>query len=237
MTFTEFFSQDFNQFLLEQKGLPFPALVLLGLSAGLLSSLSPCVLSLLPLNLAYIGTEKITSRKDAFKKASLFVIGVSLVLSLLGVFSSLAFAVFAEFRSILNLTIGVFILFMALIVLGVIHIPLPRIVDTMPKANPFIIGLIFALISSPCSSPILFGVLTLASSSGSIYKSILIMFAYSLGYTAIIFFASLSMGLVKQLDWFKRNHELVTKFSAAVLAITGIFYVFLGLRPYLTSTT
>ena len=119
---------------------------------------------------------------------------------------------------------------MAIMVLGWIELPLPRFFKEMPQANPFVIGLIFALISSPCSSPVLFGVLSMASTAGSVAASVLVMFFYSLGYTAIIFFASLSVGLMKQLDWFKQNHLLITRISAAVLAIAGIFYLYLGLQ-------
>ncbi|MCH2227234.1 MAG: cytochrome c biogenesis protein CcdA [Candidatus Caenarcaniphilales bacterium] len=231
MILPEFFAENFNQFLLtKQNSIPFIWMLSLGLIGGLLSSLSPCVLSLLPLNLAYIGTIDIEDRRQAFNKAILFVLGVSLVLSLLGAFSSLAFAVFSEFRSALNIGIGVFIIFMAIMVLGWIELPLPRFFKEMPQANPFVIGLIFALISSPCSSPVLFGVLSMASTAGSVAASVLVMFFYSLGYTAIIFFASLSVGLMKQLDWFKQNHLLITRISAAVLAIAGIFYLYLGLQ-------
>ena len=234
MLLPEFFAEDFNQMLLsQQNAIPFPLMLLLGLAGGLLSSLSPCVLSLLPLNLAYIGTVDIEDKQEAFNKASLFVLGVSLILSLLGAFSNLAFAVFSEFRGPLNLFIGVFIIIMAISVLGLIEIPLPRFFKEMPEANPFVIGLIFALISSPCSSPVLFGVLTMASTAGSVLGSVLVMFFYSLGYTAIIFVASLSVGLMKQLNWFKANHNLVTRVSAAVLAIAGLFYLYIGVKSYI----
>ena len=233
MVLPEFFAEDFNQFLLtKQNSLPFAWMLSLGLLGGLLSSLSPCVLSLLPLNLAYIGTVDIKDKKEAFNKAALFVLGVSLILSLLGAFSALAFAVFSEFRATLNIAIGVFIIFMALVVLGFIQLPLPQVIKEMPKANPFVIGLLFALISSPCSSPVLFGVLSMASSVGSVLGSVLVMFFYSLGYTAIIFFASLSVGLMKQLNWFKEHHDLVTKTSAIILGVTGLVYLYLGIKKY-----
>jgi len=46
-------------------------LVLMSLAfiGGLVSSVSPCILAMLPLNLSYIGTRNITSRLDAFIKA------------------------------------------------------------------------------------------------------------------------------------------------------------------------
>jgi cytochrome c biogenesis protein CcdA len=58
------------------------------------------------------------------------------------------------------------------------------------------------------------------------------MFGYSLGYTAIIFTASLFTGFATQLHWFKANHNIVTKISAAVLAIMGLFYIYIGIRNF-----
>jgi|694.fasta_scaffold00001_62 cytochrome c-type biogenesis protein len=226
----EFFSNDFNQFLLvNQANTSFFLMLIFALVGGLLSSLSPCVLSLLPLNLAYIGTLDIEDKKAAFNKAAAFVLGASLVMGLLGAFSNFAFAVFSEFRSILYLIVGVIILFMALMVLGLIKIPLPQLVTRMPKLPPLFIGMLFALISSPCSSPVLFGILSMASTAGSVISSVLIMFFYALGYTAIIFFASVSVGLMKQLNWFKSNSLVVTRISAAILISAGLFYIFLAL--------
>jgi cytochrome c-type biogenesis protein len=118
---------------------------------------------------------------------------------------------------------------MALMVLGLIKIPLPQIVTRMPKLPPLFIGMLFALISSPCSSPVLFGILSMASTAGSVISSVLIMFFYALGYTAIIFFASVSVGLMKQLNWFKSNSLVVTRISAAILISAGLFYIFLAL--------
>ena len=57
---------------------------------GLIASISPCILAMLPINLSYIGTLKIKSRRDALMKVSLFVTGVIIILSLLGLVSSFA---------------------------------------------------------------------------------------------------------------------------------------------------
>jgi cytochrome c-type biogenesis protein len=224
----DFFLSEYNQYLLAKQGLPILLLAALGLIGGLISSLSPCVLSLLPLNLAYIGTAEIKNPKEAFIKALLFVIGVAMVLTLLGVFSSLAFAVFTEHRALLNLFVGLFIILMSLTVIEIIKVPLPQFFTQMPKTNPLFIGMVFALVSSPCASPILFGVLSMASTAGSVAASMLIMFMYSIGYTAIIFLASLSAGLIKQLNWFKQHHKIITKISAVLLAIIGLIYVYFG---------
>lgn len=223
------FLDDYSSFIKSQSESSFVILIALGFLGGLLSSLLPCILSLLPVNLAYIGTLNIENKFEAFKKASQFVLGVVVVLTLLGVFGSLAFAIFTEYRPQINLGVGIVILLMSLSLFEVIKLPLPQFFKSTPEVSPFIVGLIFALVSSPCSSPVLITVVTVAASFGSVVKSILLMFGYSLGYSAIIFFASLSAGLVKQLNWFKANSKLVMNISASILLVIGLFYLYFGI--------
>lgn len=208
---------------------PLQILLLFSLLAGLVSSISPCVLSLLPLNLAYIGTRDIDNKLEALAKAFQFVLGVSLVMGLMGAFSSFAFIVFTAYKAVIFTIVGIFILIMSLVILEIIKLPLPNLVKEMPVANPFVVGLLFALVSSPCSSPVLFSVLSASASLGSIAKSVAMMFVYSFGYTFIIFLASVFAGLIKQLDYFKSHSKLVNKISAAILAVMGIIYLVQGL--------
>jgi len=214
----------------QPENIPLGMLVVFAFVAGLISSLSPCVLSMLPVNLAYIASSKLETKSQAFSHASLFVLGVSVLMALLGAFSSLAFAVFTEYKSYICIVVGVFILLMALAVLEWIKLPLPQLVTRMPEANPFVVGLVFALVSSPCSSPVLFAVLGAVAALSSWFDAVLVMLAFSLGYTVVIFLACFSAGLVKQLGWFKRHNKLVMNVSAGVLALLGISYIYTGFR-------
>ena len=158
---------------------------------GLIASVSPCILAMLPLNLSYIGTRNITSRKDALIKAGMFVLGNVIILSLFGLVSSFAGLVIVEYRGHINVVVGTIILIMGLGLLGLIKIPLPQIYFDGNYFGPFGIGLTYALVSSPCASPVLFAVLAASAASGSQVLSILTMVSYALGYTIVIFLSSL----------------------------------------------
>ena len=202
----------------------------LAFAGGLISSLSPCQLSLLGVNLSYIGTREFTSRKDALIKAIAFVLGVVTVLSLLGLFSSFAGAVMIGYRGYVNIVVGVVILVMGLSLLDIIRIPLPKTPMGLPVTGPYSAGLTFALISSPCTSPVLFAVLTAAAATGSQLQSTLTMVSYALGTSAIIFFASLFAGLAKQTRVILKHSEWVMRIGSALLIIMGGFYLVNGIR-------
>lgn len=226
--------------------------LLIGLAfwGGLLASISPCILSMLPVNLSYIGTREITSRRDALIKASAFVLGVVTVLSVLGVFSSLAGFVFVKYRGYFYLLVGAIIVLMGLTLAGIIHIPLPQNrwlrtpgmtkVSSNPATSsgrqtiqstfigPYSVGLTFALVSSPCTSPVMISVLSAAAATGSQVQSIFVMASYAIGYTAIIFLASLFTGLAKQTRMLLTHSKLVVNLASAVLLVAGVYYLING---------
>lgn len=219
-----------SSFLKGTHGLPLPLLILLSFGGGLAASLTPCVLSMLPMNLSYIGTSNITSKTDALKKSLSFVFGAACIFSLLGLFASFASFIMIEFRGYVHIVIGIFILFMALSELEIVKLPLPQFITQIPHGGPFIVGMAFALASSPCASPILFAILAMASSAGSAAGGTLIMIAYSLGYTGVIFVTSVFAGIAKQFDYFKKHTKIISIVSAAVLGIIGGFFLYSGIR-------
>jgi cytochrome c-type biogenesis protein len=205
-------------------------LISLAFIGGSIASVSPCILALLPLNLTYIGTRDITSRKDAVIKAGLFVLGNIIILGLFGLVSSFAGAVMVEYRGYINVAVGAIILTMGLGLLGIIKIPLPRIDLDGSNFGPFGVGLTFALVSSPCASPVLFAVLAAAGASGSQLLAVLTMASYACGYTMIIFLASLLTGFAKQARMLLQYSENITKFGSILLILAGIYYLVTGMN-------
>ena len=219
-------------------------LMVLAFFGGLVASISPCILALLPVNLSYIGTREIQSRRDALIKASAFVLGVITVLSVLGLFSSLAAIVFVQFRGYVHVLVGALIVLMGLSLLGVVTLPLPQnrwlktaAPGTTAQASvgwrtqaiePFTVGLTFALVSSPCTSPVMVSVLAAGAATGSQWQSVLVMVCYALGYTAIIFFASLFAGLVKQARGMLTHAEAIARVASLALILVGLFYLISG---------
>lgn len=211
-------------------------LIVLAFLGGLLASISPCILGMLPVNLSYIGTLKIKSRWDAFVQASLFVLGAVTVLSLVGFFAELIGGFTIEYKGHLNIAVGLIMALMGLWLSGIISIPLPTTNIPLPKAaGSYGVGFTFALVSSPCASPVLFAVLAAASTSGSRTLAMLTMVSYALGYTMLIFLASLFTGLAKQSRKLLQHSEMVIRFGSVALIVTGVYYLFAGAKWFLGS--
>lgn len=208
-------------------------LVCLAFFGGLLASISPCILALLPINLSYIGTRNITSRRDAFIKASLFVLGVVTILSLFGLASSFAGVVMVEYRGYINIIVGFIILIMGFSLIGIIRLPLPQINVNASNLGPLGVGITFALVSSPCASPVLFAVLAASAATGSQILGTITMISYGLGYTMIIFIASLLTGLAKQTRVLLNYSELIVRVGSIALIIAGVYYLIEGTRWFL----
>ena len=116
---------------------------------------------------------------------------------------------------------------------GIFHLPLPKANFSLPVAGPYGVGLTFALVSSPCSSPVLFAVIAAAAATGSQVISVITMMAYGLGYTAVIFFASLSTGLVKQSRVLLTKSDWIIRFGSVALILAGGFYLISGIAWFL----
>jgi cytochrome c-type biogenesis protein len=203
----------------------------LAFAGGAIASVSPCILALLPVNLSYIGTLNIKSRWDAFTKAGLFVLGAVTILSLFGLVSSFAGTVMVEYRGYINIVMGLIMAVMGLW----LNIPLPQINVNLPQAGPYGVGLTFALVSSPCASPVLFAVLASAAATGSQVLGTLTMVSYALGYTLLIFLASLFTGLAKQSRNLLNHSEGIIRFGSVALILTGVYYLFTGTQWFFGS--
>ena len=77
---------------------------------------------------------------------------------------------------------------------------------------------------------LLAAVLAAAAATGSQILSTLTMVSYALGYTAVIFFASLFAGLIKQSRKLLSQSDWVIRLGSVALILAGGYYLFTGIR-------
>jgi cytochrome c-type biogenesis protein len=190
---------------------------------GLVASVSPCILGMLPVNLSYIGASRLTSRVAVVRVAATFVLGVVVVNLLLGLVSSLFFALFVQYRAPVNIGVGVVMVAMGLWLAGIIRLPTPQIATRVPSgAGSFVVGVIFALVASPCASPILVVILGAVSLAGSPLRAVGAMTLYAIGYTLVLFLASVFAGVATASRALLVHVDLISRIAAITLVLIGI---------------
>ena len=200
-------------------------------AGGLVASISPCILGMLPLNLSYIGASRLTSRTAALRVASLFVLGVVVVNVVLGLVSSLFFALFVEYRAPVNIAVGALTVVMGLWMAGLFKLPVPQLATRIPPgAGSFLVGLGFALVATPCASPILVFILGAVSLAASPLHAVVAMTFYAIGYTLVLFLASLFAGIAAASRRVLAHGELVSRTAAVLLVVIGVATVAYGVN-------
>jgi len=211
-----------------------PRLYTAAFFGGLLASLSPCILGLLPVNLSYIGALKIESKARAVGVATAFVAGVATVLIVLGLVSALFFAVFVTYRGQINLFVGVITIVMALWMLGILRLSIPSPVKKMPKGvGSYVVGVLYALVASPCASPVLIAVLGAAGATGSLVTAAVVMVLYTIGYTLVLWLASIFASFAVASRRILAHGEWITRIAGFALFLLGVGSIVYGVRQLL----
>lgn len=203
------------------------ALPLVGFVAGLLASVSPCILPLVPLNVALIGAAG-ASRRESISLSLRFVLGASVALAVLGLATDLAGWILIEQRGVVLIAAGLIMVALAAMALEIVPVPLAgRAVGGTRRLGPVLAGAAFSLVTTPCASPLIGGLLAAALAKGTPGLGAGVMIAFGLGYTALVFVAGVfGGGLIGRL----RQRSLVAPraISAALLLVAGLVATWAG---------
>ena len=203
---------------------PGPFTIFFVFSAGLLTSLGPCSLSLLPITIAYIGG----TEKKKFKLVS-FSGGVVFSLVALGAASGFLGKIYGQIPSYYTSIVALVAIIMGLNLLGILKFQFPNGPDFKTIENkvpsflaPFTIGTTFGLASSPCITPVLATLLAWVSQAKNPSISIIFLFFFGIGQvTPLIIAGATAENLKKFLE--------LRKFSQIIPTLSGIFLISLGI--------
>ena len=203
---------------------------------GLIASVSPCSLSMLPLIIGYIGGYTNEKPMRTLLRMIVFIIGTGIVFSVIGIICALTGKIFLG-NLYFSLIAASIILIMGLKILGVIEFELPAIIKEIPKNKinndllyPLILGTAFALIGTPCSTPILASIMAFASISAKISQAVIMLFLFSIGQGLIIILAGFLTSKIKSDQNFYKFSEIIMKISGVLLILAAlyIFYKIFG---------
>lgn len=217
--------------------------VSLGLAflAGLASFLSPCVFSLVPAYIGYLGGRAAggESAKSnhwvTFTHGLAFVLGFSVVFIFLGVAASAFGGLLFDIRTWLAKIGGILVVIFGLHMIGVFRIPfLEYDLRVHSQVDPrwgyissALLGVFFSAGWSPCVGPVLGAILTLALNGGSVLLGVKLLSAYSAGLAIPFLIAALGIGWVSII---LRKYSKVMRYVEIAM---GVVLVIVGLMLFL----
>lgn len=229
--------------------------LLFSFAAGVVSFASPCILPLIPAFLSYVTgltAEELRAgsglRGRILSHSLAFVLGLSLVFTLLGASASAVGLLLLEWRPVITRLAGLVIILFALNLLGVVRIPLlwrqrggevSRFRGRGP-AGAFLMGAAFAVGWTPCVGLVLGSIYALASQSHTLLQGMSLLFLYSLGLGLPFVLAGLGLGTFERAARRLRPHlGGLERASGAVLLALGVLVLtnnFLYLTAWLIRT-
>lgn len=199
---------------------------------GLIASVSPCSLSMLPLIVGYVGGYSDEKPTKILVQMMFFVLGASIVFSIIGIICALTGKIFVG-NPYFSLIVASIILIMGLNIVGVLEFQMPVLIKEIPQNNfnndflyPLLLGAVFAIIGTPCSTPILASIMAFASMSANIAQSVLMLFLFSLGQGLILIFAGWLTSKIKS------SGEKFYNFSEKIMKISGILLILIAIFIY-----
>lgn len=212
--------------------------------AGLASFLSPCVFSLVPAYIGYLGGRSVASvqgesqrnnRWETFSHGLAFVLGFSVVFILLGIATSALGGLLYDLRTWLAKIGGVVVVIFGLHMAHILRIPFLEY-DLRPQNQPdrqrgyissALMGVFFSAGWSPCVGPVLGAILTLSLSGGSVSQGAGLLTAYSAGLAIPFLIAALGVGWVS---------TILRRYGKAMLYVEiamGIILIIVGVMLFL----
>ena len=215
-----------------QQGLnnPGPFTIFLIFSAGLLTSLGPCSLSLMPVTIAYVGG---TNNRNKGIKITSFCLGVIFSLVLLGALSGFLGKIYGHLPYGFNSFVSLLAIVMGLNLLGILKFQFPNTPDLkyienkFPKfLTPFITGTAFGLASSPCITPVLASLLAWVSQAKNPIISVVFLFFFGLGQVSPLLLIGITTENIKKVLEFRKYSQIIPTFSGIILLSLGILNLF-----------
>jgi cytochrome c-type biogenesis protein len=210
--------------------------------AGLASFLSPCVFSLVPAYISYLGGRSAGSenmpgdRLSTFTHGLAFVLGFSVVFVSVGMTASFLGSLLYGMRIWVARIGGIVVILFGLHMTGVFRIHFlendMRIYYGYSEhkrgyITSLLMGMFFSAGWSPCIGPVLGSILTLAIGGGSVALGVKLLSAYSAGLAIPFLIAALSIGWIFGI---LRRHKKVIHYvevgMGVVLIIVGLMLFF-----------
>lgn len=175
--------------------------------AGLALNLTPCVYPLIPITIGFFGGQSEGKTSRLALMGGLYVLGLALTYSAIGVITSLSGAVFGALLQNTYVIILIALIFVALSLsmFGLYEFKMPD--SLVAKAGgaktgyfgAFFMGLTMGIVAAPCVGPFVISLVTFVAAKADPFLGFLLFFTLALGLGLPYFLLAIFSGKIKKL--------------------------------------
>lgn len=201
---------------------------------GIASFISPCLLPMIPIYIAYFAGKEEEKTNKAVINALGFVLGFTVVFVLLAVFASQLGKLVSSHMKYIKVAFGMVIIVFGLNYMEVLNLKFMNKMRTMQTntenlnfVKAFLFGLLFSVSWTPCIGTFLSSALLIVARGQELLKGILLMLVYSVGLGIPFILSVLLMEKLKGVfGVIKKNFDKIKKISGVILIGMGIYVMF-----------
>ncbi len=195
---------------------------------GIITFISPCLLPMIPIYISYFACGNNADTRRVVKNALGFILGFTVVFTLLGAFAGTIGSFLNKYAVIVNVITGLVVIFFGLNYLGVFNLKLFNGVNFSKTENlgffsSLLFGIVFSIGWTPCVGTFLGAALMLATSEGSVVSGIIMLLLYSLGLGIPFFISAILVDKLKSaFSFIKKHYSVINKICGIMLVIFGL---------------
>lgn len=201
--------------------------------AGVVTSLNPCVYGAFPAIVAFIGAQGEVRKARAAALSLTFVLGLALVYGVLGAGASLLGGLLGP--KVWFYLAAVVCLVVGLHLAGVLPLKFSALIPAQSSwsrlsgfGGALALGVLFGLVTSPCATPVLALVVTLAAAKGAALYGGTVLFVFALGNGVPLVILGTATAAITSLQKLSVRAEAVQKVGGWVLVGVGLYLLWLA---------
>lgn len=202
--------------------------------AGILTSFTPCIFPMLPITISILGYHADQkSRFHNFSRALMYVLGIAVTYSTLGVIAALTGSLFGSALTNKYVLFALVILFfsMSLSMLGVFELQSPAFIrnrlgtgKSHGLGGAFIMGMVAGIVASPCVGPVLVSILSYVSTTKNVLLGFSLLFTFAMGLGLIFIVIGVFSSALRLLPKSGRWMEFIKSILAAGMMGAALYY-------------
>jgi thiol:disulfide interchange protein DsbD len=200
---------------------------------GLALNLTPCVYPLIPITIGYFGGQAEGKTSRLFMMGLLFVVGLAITYSVIGVITALSGAVFGALlqNTFVIIAIAVILILLSLSMFGVYEFKLPdALVNKAGGAKSGMFGALFmgltmGIVAAPCIGPFVLGLVTYVAAKGDPFYGFILFFDLAVGLGFPYLILAIFSGKIKKLPRAGEWMEAVKHIFGLLLIGMAVYFI------------